>query len=111
MKLEILMGKRLTSEECKLLASFAKGDMRCVKAAEELGCSDVNVRKHLNEISERTGIDPRSFFGLCALLGIRSVGNKDVCFVFFDGGSERFDLNKHEVQFCDSEVFRWKKKR
>ena len=107
---EILVDNRLSKKELSVLTAYAKGKMNSVNAAEKLGRSDTYVRNHLKKISERTGINPTNFFGLCALLGIRSVGNKDVCFVFFDGGIERIDLNKREVQFGDSEVFRWKKK-
>ena len=102
------MDNRLSKKELSVLTAYAKGKMISVNAAAELGRSDTYVRNYLKKISERTGVDPRNFFGLCALLGIRSVGNKDVCFVFYDGGSERIDLNKRTVQFSDSEVLRWK---
>ena len=63
METEILVDNRLSKKELSVLTAYAKGKMISVNAAEELGRSDTYVRNYLKKISERTGVDPRNFFG------------------------------------------------
>lgn len=61
----------LSGRRKEVAQAYADAGMRVAPAAVALGVSPDTVRYHLEEIKRRTGLDPRNFWELCKLLGLR----------------------------------------
>jgi sugar diacid utilization regulator len=87
---------KLTYLEREVLVAFAKGGMKPSKAAKVLHMCIETVNRYLMKIWEKTGIDPKNFFGLACLLNARCIYQDNVCFIIYDGGNERIELKVSE---------------
>lgn len=54
--------------EREIVLGYAECSMNAVETGRKLYLSYVTVGYHLNQIKKSTGIDPRSFYGLCKLV-------------------------------------------
>lgn len=62
------MTHNLTDLDKSLIIAYANHDMNRSKTAKHLYMSDATVSYHLDLIYAKTGVNPRSFFGLLYLL-------------------------------------------
>lgn len=83
---------KLTHLEHEVLIAFAKGCMKTSKAASMLHMCSASVDSYLCKIYQRTGINPRNFFGLACLLNARCIYQENACFIVYDGGNERIEF-------------------
>lgn len=61
--------QRPLTEKCKrVICTYAENDMNATATARALNINNSTVEFHLTAAKEKTGINPRSFFGLIALL-------------------------------------------
>ena len=98
MKGKLTMNKfNLTLEERKILAIFAKCDMKVNMTAKVVYMCVASVENRLQKIQKKTGINPKDFFGLCALLNARCIYQDKSCFIIFDGGNERIEIRDDET--------------
>ena len=58
----------LTERDAVTVAALANCGLNCKKAAESLGIHRNSMRERLNAIRDKTGVDPRSFWGLAKIL-------------------------------------------
>ena len=58
----------MTERQKEVVLGYAACDMNAVETGRKLYLSCVAVGYHLNQIKKSTGIDPRSFYGLCKLV-------------------------------------------
>ena len=58
----------MTERQREIVLGYAECDMNAVETGRKLYLSCVAVGYHLNQIKKTTGIDPRSFYGLCKLV-------------------------------------------
>lgn len=58
----------MTERQRDVVLGYAECNMNTVATGRKLYLSYVTVGYHLNKIRESTGIDPRSFYGLCKLV-------------------------------------------
>ena len=65
------MNKPLSRMEKELLRVYADCGMNAAEAGRRLFRAGANVWYHLNAIQKKTGKDPRNFWQLCELLGMR----------------------------------------
>ena len=54
-----------------VLRAYADAGMNVSAAARQLGVTGDTVRHHLRQTKKKTGLDPRNFWDLAALLGLR----------------------------------------
>lgn len=62
------LNNELTDFDKRLLVTFANNDLNRSKTATHLHMSNSNVTHHLDLIYFKTGVNPRSFYGLLYLL-------------------------------------------
>lgn len=90
---ELTMNKfKLTCLEREVLIAFAKCNLKPSKASSMLHMCIASVDYHLNKIFDKTGIDPRTFFGCASLLNARNIYQDKACFIVYDGGNERIEF-------------------
>ena len=58
----------LTEDDISVMQAYADCNMKAARTAEYLRYSSSAVNYHLNRIQDKTGIDPRTFWGLTELL-------------------------------------------
>ncbi len=58
----------MTERQREIVLGYAECSMNAVETGRKLYLSYVTVGYHLNQIKKSTGIDPRSFYGLCKLV-------------------------------------------
>ncbi len=58
----------LTTADKRVIVAYAKNDMNCNRAGDELHYNHTSIHYHLNRIREKTGLDPRKFYDLIKLL-------------------------------------------
>lgn len=58
----------MTERQREIVLGYAECDMNAVETGRKLYLSYVTVGYHLKQIKKTTGIDPRSFYGLCKLV-------------------------------------------
>lgn len=58
----------MTERQREIVLGYAECSMNAVETGRKLYLSCVTVGYHLNQIKKTTGIDPRSFYGLCKLV-------------------------------------------
>ena len=61
----------LSEDRKRVARAFAENGMRVSATARALGVSNDTVYHHLAQIEKRTGLDPRNFWDLAHLLGLR----------------------------------------
>ena len=61
----------LTVQDRRILQAYADCGMNASAAAKVLGLNLKTVRYHLAGIKTRTGMDPKSFWDLTKLMGLR----------------------------------------
>lgn len=61
-------GTHVTERQREIVLGYAECSMNAVETGRKLYLSYVTVGYHLNQIKKSTGIDPRSFYGLCKLV-------------------------------------------
>lgn len=61
----------LTVQDRRILQAYADAAMNGSAAAKALGLNLKTVRYHLDRIKKQTGMDPKSFWDLTKLLGLR----------------------------------------
>ena len=83
---------KLTYIEREVLVAFAKCNLKPTKASKILHMCLASVEYHLNKIFDKTGIDPRTFFGCASLLNARCIYQDKACFIVYDGGNERIEI-------------------
>ena len=88
---------KLTSVEREVLTAFVQCGMRTSKVSKHLHMCITSVNFHLTKIWEKTGIDPRDFFGLVALTNARCIYQDKACFIIYDGGNERLVIKDNEI--------------
>ena len=66
----------LTVRDKEILRAYADARMRVKTAARTLGVADTTVVYHLDRIGKETGQDPRDFWALAGLLGLRKEGRR-----------------------------------
>ena len=55
----------------RMLRLMAKHSLCMAEVGREIGYHGRSINYHLDKIQAETGIDPRTFYGLCELLGYR----------------------------------------
>ena len=60
--------EKLTEDDILILRAYADCNMTAARAAAHLSYSSGAVNYHLYRIEDKTGIDPRTFWGLTELL-------------------------------------------
>lgn len=85
---------KLSRLEIEVLIAFAKGGMRISKASDMLHMSSTSVENYLSKIEQRTGINPRDFFGIGCLLNMRCYHQENASFLIFDGGNVRIECKE-----------------
>ena len=64
------MNRRVEEElHRKMLQLMAEHDMCCAAVGRAMGYHPNSVIYHMNKVQDETGLDPRTFYGLCELLG------------------------------------------
>lgn len=58
----------LTQHQKDILIAFANNDMKIHRVAKQLNYSRNTIEYHLNAVKNVTGLDPRTFHGLTALM-------------------------------------------
>ena len=66
--------ERLKLKQRAVVQAYADSGMNVCAAARALGLSGDTVRYHLAAIKKKTGLDPRNFWDLARLLGLRQKG-------------------------------------
>jgi DNA-binding NarL/FixJ family response regulator len=87
---------KLTYLEREVLVAFAKCNLKPSKASSMLHMCIASVDYHLNKIFDKTGIDPRTFFGCASLLNARNIYQDKACFIVYDGGNERIEFKEEQ---------------
>jgi len=60
----------------RVLEAYADAGMKVSEAARRLGVGQDTVRHHLTATRTQTGLDPKSFWDLARLLGLRRKGER-----------------------------------
>lgn len=58
----------MTKLEAEIIVALADNDMHIIHASQQLNCHRNTLLRHLTDIKESTGADPRCFRELCFLL-------------------------------------------
>lgn len=95
---------KLSRLELEVLIAFAKGGMRISKASDMLHMSSTSVDSYLCKIYQRTGINPRDFFGIGCLLNARCIYQENACFIVYDGGNERIEFKGNSNVYQKKEI-------
>lgn len=66
----------MTELQQLVVIAFAKSNMRIDVAAREMNCHRNNILYHLQQIHDKTGLNPRNFFDLIKLYEIATKGEE-----------------------------------
>lgn len=64
----------MSPRRLEVVRAYADSGMNVTAAARALGCSSDTIRHHLAMVKKKTGLDPRNFWDLARLLGLRQKG-------------------------------------
>ena len=60
----------LSYKQAKIILMYAKMDMDAKATGDKLWMSDGSIHYQLGKIKDETGLNPKKFYDLCALVGM-----------------------------------------